>query len=67
MNLSEEKYAPFKLDCFGVLGIILLISGVGSAIISVYGIIDLLKWKNLVWKIVFLLHSFFSMSLLKEL
>ena len=39
----KKKYAPFKLDCFGVLGIILLISGVGSAIISVYGIIDLLK------------------------
>ena len=39
----KKKYAPFKLDCFGVLGIILLISGVASFFISVYAIMDRLK------------------------
>jgi len=39
----KKKYAPFKLDCFGVLGIILLISGFASVFISGYAIMDRLK------------------------
>jgi len=39
----KKKYPPFKLNCFGLLGIILLISGISSAFFSFYGIRELLK------------------------
>tara|TARA_Y100001951_G_scaffold64890_1_gene52051 strand:+ start:129 stop:254 length:126 start_codon:yes stop_codon:yes gene_type:complete len=41
--VKRKKYAPFKLDCFGFLGIILMISGVGSAFFVYYGIKEILK------------------------
>tara|TARA_B100000927_G_scaffold120883_1_gene97522 strand:- start:50 stop:175 length:126 start_codon:yes stop_codon:yes gene_type:complete len=41
--VKKKKYAPFKLDCFGLLGIILMISGVGSGFFVYYGIMEILK------------------------
>ncbi len=34
---------PFKLDCFGFLGIILLISGIGSGIVVYYALMEIMK------------------------
>jgi len=33
----------FKLDCFGFLGIVLLLSGVVSGIVVYYAIIEIIK------------------------
>ena len=38
-----KKYAPFKLDCFGILGLILLVGGVGSLIFVYYAIMETMK------------------------
>jgi len=38
-----KKYAPFKLDCFGVLGIVLLVSGIGSLFFVYYAIMETMK------------------------
>ena len=42
-TLPKKKYAPFKLDCFGFLGIILMVSGVGSAFFVYFAIMEILK------------------------
>tara|TARA_Y100001954_G_C15755191_1_gene575946 strand:+ start:525 stop:644 length:120 start_codon:yes stop_codon:yes gene_type:complete len=38
-----KKKAPFKLNCFGVLGIVLLMGGVLSGFVLYYIIVDILK------------------------
>jgi len=38
-----KKKAPFQLDCFGFLGILLLISGISSLVVAVYGILEVMK------------------------
>jgi len=42
VSKRKKKYASFKLNCFGFLGIILLIGGIFSAVFSFYAIKDLL-------------------------
>ena len=39
----KRKGKPFKLDCFGFLGIILLISGIGSIVFSIFAIMEIMK------------------------
>jgi len=39
----NDKEKPFKLNCFGFLGIVLLLSGITSGIIVYYSISDYLK------------------------
>tara|TARA_B100000287_G_scaffold48160_1_gene42830 strand:+ start:549 stop:671 length:123 start_codon:yes stop_codon:yes gene_type:complete len=39
----KRKPEPFRLSCFGFLGIILLISGVSSAVFAFYAVIELTK------------------------
>jgi len=39
----KKKYAPFKLDCFGFLGILLVISGIGSTFFVYYAITEITK------------------------
>ena len=39
----KKKYAPFELNCFGVLGIILIISGIASVVFSYYAIMETMK------------------------
>ena len=34
---------PFKLTCFGFLGILLLLSGIGSGFVVYYSILEILK------------------------
>tara|TARA_B100000925_G_scaffold164314_1_gene123592 strand:- start:228 stop:347 length:120 start_codon:yes stop_codon:yes gene_type:complete len=38
-----RKKAPFKLNCFGVLGIILLMGGVLSTFVLYYSMVGILK------------------------
>ena len=38
-----KKYAPFKLNCFGVLGIILILNGVASIVFVYYAIMEIMK------------------------
>tara|TARA_Y200000002_G_scaffold168232_1_gene138769 strand:+ start:315 stop:434 length:120 start_codon:yes stop_codon:yes gene_type:complete len=38
-----KKYAPFKLDCFGILGLILCIGGFGSLVFVYYAIMEILR------------------------
>tara|TARA_Y100001963_G_scaffold55398_1_gene77492 strand:- start:271 stop:393 length:123 start_codon:yes stop_codon:yes gene_type:complete len=39
----KRKGKPFKLDCFGFLGIILLIGGIGSIVFSIFAIMEMMK------------------------
>ena len=41
--MPKKKYAPFKLDCFGFLGILLLLNGIASLIYVYYAIMELIK------------------------
>jgi len=38
-----KKKAPFKLNCFGVLGIVLLMGGVLSGFVLYYNMVGILK------------------------
>ena len=40
---KKKKYAPFKLDCFGFLGILLLLNGIASLIFVYYAIMESIK------------------------
>tara|TARA_Y100001937_G_C7013494_1_gene282056 strand:+ start:152 stop:274 length:123 start_codon:yes stop_codon:yes gene_type:complete len=39
----KKKKEPFKLNCFGVLGIFLLMSGIFSTFVLYYYVIGILK------------------------
>jgi len=39
----KKKREPFKFNCFGFLGIVLLLNGIGSGFIVYYSIMDYLK------------------------
>ena len=41
-----KKYAPFRLNCFGVLGILLILNGIGSMVFVYYAIMEIMKWLN---------------------
>ena len=41
--MKRKKYAPFKLDCFGLLGIILLLGGTSSIFFVYYTVKEILK------------------------
>tara|TARA_R100001443_G_scaffold453_6_gene1703 strand:- start:533 stop:655 length:123 start_codon:yes stop_codon:yes gene_type:complete len=39
----KKEREPFRLNCFGFLGILLLLSGIGSGIVVYYTIMENLK------------------------
>tara|TARA_B100000927_G_scaffold243627_1_gene205730 strand:- start:191 stop:313 length:123 start_codon:yes stop_codon:yes gene_type:complete len=39
----NDREKPFKLNCFGFLGIVLLLGGIASGIVLYYSILDYLK------------------------
>ena len=39
----KKKGEPFKLNCFGFLGIILLTSGICSGIVVYYALMEIMK------------------------
>tara|TARA_Y100001937_G_scaffold101847_1_gene139855 strand:- start:653 stop:775 length:123 start_codon:yes stop_codon:yes gene_type:complete len=39
----KKKTKPFKLNCFGFLGIVLLLSGIGSGFVLYLSILNYLK------------------------
>jgi len=39
----KNKTKPFKLNCFGFIGIFLLLSGIGSGFVVYYSIMENLK------------------------
>tara|TARA_B100000579_G_scaffold101744_1_gene80957 strand:+ start:30 stop:152 length:123 start_codon:yes stop_codon:yes gene_type:complete len=39
----KKKRKSFKLDCFGFLGIVLLLSGIGSIVFSIFAIKEIMK------------------------
>jgi hypothetical protein len=41
--VKNKKYLPFKLDCFGFLGIILIINGMGAAFFVYFAIMEIMK------------------------
>jgi len=41
--VKNKKYSPFKLDCFGFLGIILIINGMGAAFFVYFAIMEIMK------------------------
>jgi len=41
--VKNKKYPPFKLDCFGFLGIILILNGMGAAFFVYFAIMETMK------------------------